>query len=558
MPASVPQGNRHGELTRYVASRWGSADHPDEDGLREAAREFAQEVCNPALPEREALSVADWFIKNREAGLSAEYADRAESNKAKRTFKSEDPFPLEFVDDMTLSGLFAERYRDELLFNAGSHDWWAYDRKRGVWQGDAGLRAAELLEGFIELISREANSKLGKDEEGRKDPRIAAVRHYRSQRSRKSLLENCAHKLAFDPEGFDASPDLFNCRNVTLELKPYPHAREHRPEDHLTKVAGCDFDPKAGHAEWDKFLAETFEGNGGAKLAGYLKQVLGRTVAGEGYKGKTYFLMGKTRTGKSTFVNVLKAALGDYASGLSASVIIKKRTRGAAEHDASLAEIRGLRMGVISEWESGDRLGVAALKRLTGGDEQVARNPYGHKNEHFVSTATIFLATNYLPSTTDDTIFTSRRVVVVPFENAVPESKQDPELENRLKTPEALAGVLAWCIEGLCAVRTGLVTPTPLICEQAREQYAHDSDIVGRFIEDACRIGPEFKGSGQTLYSAFTKYCEETGMRPMNQQEFYRELEKHGYADLGRKRLDDRSMPSRVFSGIEAGPLPEA
>ncbi len=65
------------------------------------------------------------------------------------------------------------------------------------------------------------------------------------------MIDSAAPHCPVLPGEFDARPELFNCRNGTLEL-PTMTFREHRKEDMLTKQAAVDYDP---HAECPQWLA---------------------------------------------------------------------------------------------------------------------------------------------------------------------------------------------------------------------------------------------------------------------------------------------------------------
>ena len=68
--------------------------------------------------------------------------------------------------------------------------------------------------------------------------------------------------------------------------------------------------------------------------------------------------------------------------------------------------------------------------------------------------------TNYLPTITDDTVFSSGRINVISFDRHFEPQEQDKDLKNRLRDKQELSGILNWCIEGLQLYRKeGLKPP---------------------------------------------------------------------------------------------------
>lgn len=554
LPATIPEGARRNTLQSYAASLWGRADHPDAEGLTDAVLAAARDNCEPPFPESEALEIARYFTTEVKAGPSPEYAAKAKEGTEARAAKDAEPFPLAYVDDITLSKLFAERKGGELRYAASEGKWWAYDAKRGVWRrGDNAVAARELL-AFVDALSFKANA-LPPDDEDHEDPRAKAMRKYRSQRARSALLKDCAARMVVQAEEFDASPHLLNVKNGTLELGPTLNFRAHRASDLLTKVAGCDYDPEAGYGEWGEFLRQTFEGYGDA-VPEYLREVVGLAVAGDVSAERFYVCEGKPRTGKSTFTDTVASMLGDYAIAASPNVLRESRGAQSGSTNADLRAFKGARLAIVSEWPAEVRLDVATTKRLTGRDLISAREPFEKRPAEFRNTATILLNTNYLPRATEDTIFSSGRAVVVPFNNVRPEGERDTGLRDRLAQPEALSGILNWALAGLAKHYQGLSAPLPAVCAEAVADYALDSNNVARFVSDRCKVGDGYRVTGQAIYAAYQDYCEGIGEFAKRQAAFYKALEAQGFKRAKRATIETPTGPKQVrnlFEGIDAG-----
>src|SRR5262249_17900430 len=146
------------------------------------------------------------------------------------------------------------------------------------------------------------------------------------------------------------------------------------------------------------------------------------------------------------------AATTDFES------FLKKRGEGGVRND--IARLPGVRMAIGVEVDEGKRLAEGLIKQLTGGDTISTRFLYQEFFE-FRPQFKLWLPPNDRPrvSAADSGIW--RRIVQVPFTEAIPESERDPEVKRRLQhDPEVQAAILAWAVEGaLVWQQDGLLIP---------------------------------------------------------------------------------------------------
>ncbi|MFR3876950.1 MAG: hypothetical protein ACLTYW_00925 [Collinsella sp.] len=60
----------------------------------------------------------------------------------------------------------------------------------------------------------------------------------------RSLLYGARIRMVTGINEFDRDSKLFNCRNVTVEFGKTIKTHPHTPDDLITKVANCDYDPQ--------------------------------------------------------------------------------------------------------------------------------------------------------------------------------------------------------------------------------------------------------------------------------------------------------------------------
>jgi putative DNA primase/helicase len=163
----------------------------------------------------------------------------------------------------------------------------------------------------------------------------------------------------------DADSWLLNTASGTLDLRT-GHMRAHDPADLLTKVTGAGVDPAASGDVFARFLAEILPD---PAVRDFVQRLFGVALIGRVIEHVLPIFTGVGRNGKSTLLNVIRAALGDYAIEAEPDLLIE-RDRA---HPTGLMDLRGVRLAVCQESDDGRRLAVGTVKRLTGGDAIRAR-----------------------------------------------------------------------------------------------------------------------------------------------------------------------------------------
>src|SRR6516162_3709046 len=173
------------------------------------------------------------------------------------------------------------------------------------------------------------------------------------------------------------------------------------------------------------------------------------------------------------------ALLGDYAVGSDASLLITSKHTGGATPD--LARLYGRRLVTINETSPNDFLNESRMKFITSHDVITARHLYENFFD-FPPTHKGFLTTNHKPIVrgTDHGIW--RRLHLVPFLVKIEEKERDKHFREKKLAPE-LSGILNWAIAGCASyLKDGLNPPKSVT--DATEDYRHDMDLVGLWIEE--------------------------------------------------------------------------
>jgi putative DNA primase/helicase len=335
------------------------------------------------------------------------------------------------------------------------------------------------------------------------------------------------------PEELDASADLLNVLNGTIDLRT-GELREHRREDLISKLAPVEYSPDAEAPMWAATLKRTLPSE---EVRRFFKKLCGYAMSGDVSEHILPVLYGTGANGKSTVLNALLEAAGEYGMQAAPDLLIAKR--GA--HPTEIADLFGMRVVASIEVEDGRRLAEALVKNLTGGDKIRARR-MRQDNWQFDPTHTVFMAVNHKPIVkgTDTGIW--RRIRLIPFTETIPPADQDKQLPMKLRSE--LPGILAWAVDGCLEWRReGLQAPDEV--RKATAGYRSEMDVIGDFISDRCHRGEGLQVGKDELYKAYQMWCEDAGERTETKRKFGMLLKERGVED-GR----NAERTKRIWRGI--------
>lgn len=335
------------------------------------------------------------------------------------------------------------------------------------------------------------------------------------------------------PEDFDPCEKL-NVANGVVDLRT-GELSPHGPEWRFTYTLATPYDPSASQTTWRAFIASSLHNSqrkiaGGVlrELAEYLQMAMGYVLAGAVSEGCFWWIYGPTRSGKGTFTETLMAAIGKPLA-VEVDFMTFTQRKHADTNNFDLAALRPARFVFASEVDDFDKVDTRRMKAMTGGND--IRCSFKGKDLFTYSPRfTPVLSANKPPrADPDDMAFWRSRARVIEFPNSHV-GKEDKTLKARLREPEALAGVLAWLVEGAVkwyAAPTGLVTPECV--ETITEEHRANLDVVGQWIEERVEIveGAAFPaGEAYTLYRA---WCLHEGHTPKGQVAWTRSMEERGF-----------------------------
>ena len=287
---------------------------------------------------------------------------------------------------------------------------------------------------------------------------------------------------------------------------------------------------------------------GRSAVARYLQKAVGYSLTGDTSLECLFIMYGPTtRNGKTTTIDTILKLMGEYGRSAKPDMLasnFRGPSNGAPSED--VARLAGARFVGISEMEQKLTINASLTKQLTGNNKITAR--FLHENSfEFHLQAKIFIDTNHLPNVTDQTLFESGRIKIIPFNRHFEEHEQDKTLKVTLSDPEALSGILNWAVEGYRLYKAeGLQEPDDV--KSATAQYRQDSDRISQFIDSWLEEGKDEDGDKyqvpcKAAYRVYSNWCNEMNYHPDNYKNFRAAMEKAYMVDTRRPKTGGEKTP---------------
>ena len=439
--------------------------------------------------------------------------------------------------DLGNAGRLIAHHGQDLWYCYPWGSWLIWDGRR--WSVDETGEIQRRAKATVKEIYREAAA--ASDEDTRKALAKHAVRSEAENRIQ-AMISLAKSEVPIMPQDLDAAPMLMNVHSGTIDLKT-GELREHRREDLITKIAPVEYDLQASGPTWAATLERVIPQ---PAVRTFFKKLCGYAISGDVSEHVLPVLYGTGANGKSTVLNILLEAAGEYGMQAAPDLLIAKR----GGHPTEVADLFGMRVVASIEVEDGRRLAEALVKSLTGGDKVRARR-MRQDFWQFDPTHTAFLCTNHKPEIrgTDNAIW--RRIRLIPFTETIPPAEQDKKLPEKLRAE--LPGILAWCVEGCLEwQREGLQAPDEV--RKATGAYRSEMDVIGAFLRDECEVGDGYKATIKDVYARYEEWCEESGEKKETKRKFNARLTERG-------QFEDRRSGSgglREWHGLKLLTKPNA
>jgi putative DNA primase/helicase len=430
----------------------------------------------------------------------------------------EGPVPTWASDD-ELALQLAGRLVPDWLYVKAEEKWLRWDSQR--WLKDEIGAVTERVRG----ICRGTSAKIDSGSLARqvsKGSTISAVER----------LARSDNRIARTPADFDSDPLLLNTPGGIVDLATgelHPHDRRRL----MTQMAGAA--PEGDCPHWLRFLHE-ITGND-HDYQNYLQRLIGYSLTGLTDEEIFVFLHGPSNTGKSKFVEALRALHGTYAGNASMSTFVATQ---AERHTQDIAKFVGKRLVTAAETDEGRRWDQQRMTQLTGRDLVDAH--FMHKNDFsYYPQCLLLFHGNHRPRLSSIASAMRRRMHLLPFKHLP--SVVDKYLIDKLKAE--LGGIMRWAVLGAVLWRVHGLKPPPIVTEATNEYFIHE-DILQAWIDERCFVDKSFRTLTRELHADYQAQTKAAGEYVLPQNRFVDALE-----GLGFDRWQDRKTRQRGIAGLQ-------
>jgi len=421
-----------------------------------------------------------------------------------------------------------------------SYGWMLYTGTH--WERDGA--ELDLDRAIVDSLKR--RRKLALDDGEFADVAKSSTPHTSKVRSAKYLLKSWVARRVAD---FDRHTDWLNVSNGTINLET-GELLNHSPDHMFTYCIDVPYSPEADQTEWLNFLESIIEEDKRESIIDYLQVAIGYSLTGHTSEETMWFIHGPTRSGKGTFTETLLALMGNpLSTEVSFSTFSRDRDTDASNFD--LAPLKAARCIFASESNKHERLNVAEVKRLTGGN-MVHCCFKGQTHFSYQPQYKIWLTSNYPPNADvdDDALWGRMRVVTFPISRL---GKEDKSLKSRLRSTDALQGVLAWAVEGAVAWYDGMPDgiDTPDIVADQNKSVRERLDTIQQWLDECIEHGLEATvwSLNADVYKSYIEWADANGVTPKKQKAFTQALNRKGIDGTTPKKILGKTQ--RVWLGVQ-------
>ena len=315
----------------------------------EKALEFVTAMADPAFTRQEALSTARSVYRRAGREPSFVNLDVEFNIKTVRTLKN---FDQAGIADFIL-------YRHQNIVYIPEKSWAIFDEQKGYWK-------TENADSDISDIVVTELRNLADNENYKGTQNLFKV----TKKNVDDIMAFIKRKVIKPYSGFNASPNLINVKNGVVNLQTL-ELYKHAPCYYFDYVLDVNFDPNSDQTAWNKFLRESLENadkdEGGVYQLELLQLAAGYSMTGETCEECLFYIYGKTRSGKSTFINTINEILGPLGGTIQMSALMQKRYVTDTQN-FELASLVNKNFVVSSETDRDTYLDSAKIKSLTGRD----------------------------------------------------------------------------------------------------------------------------------------------------------------------------------------------
>lgn len=305
---------------------------------------------------------------------------------------------------------------------------------------------------------------------------------------------------------------------VTGQMQPFS------PDLVITNQIPWDYNPEAYSELADDTLNKLACGD--QPIRALLEECIGYCFYRRNELGKAFILTGDKSNGKSTFLDCVKAILGDG----NISALDLKELGDRFSTSMMFGKLANIGDDIGDDFLQGSQ--VATFKKVVTGNRIKAERK-GQDPFEFNPYVKLLFSANDIPRMKDKTGAVLRRLVIIPF-NArftkyLPGGEIDPDynpyIKYQLVEQSSVEYLIRVGVEGLKRIiENNEFTKSEKVAEQI-DEYENENNPIKAFIDECGVEMIEDEPTGD-VYSRYQVFCADCGMQPMSNIVFSKQINK--------------------------------
>lgn len=312
---------------------------------------------------------------------------------------------------------------------------------------------------------------------------------------------------------------------TTEELKPFS------TDMVITNKIPWDYKPDAYDELADKTLNKLACDD--ADIRSLLEECIGYCFYRRNELGKAFILTGDKSNGKSTFLDCVKAILGDE----NISALDLKELGDRFNTSMMFGKLANIGDDIGDDFLQGSQ--VSVFKKIVTGNrikaERKGQDPF--EFEPFIK---LLFSANDIPRMKDKTGAVLRRLVIIPFNASF--SKDDPDfnpyIKYKLIQEESIAYLIRLGIEGLKRIMLNNGFTNSNKVQKQLDEYEEENNPIIAFIADTGIDMIENEPTNE-VYKRYQVFCAENSMTPMSNIVFSKQINKRLGFSVVQKKLNN-------------------
>lgn len=307
----------------------------------------------------------------------------------------------------------------------------------------------------------------------------------------------------------------------------------------ITNKIPWDYNPQAFNELTERTLNKLACGD--PTVRALLEECIGYCFYRRSELGKAFILTGEKNNGKSTFLDMVKAVLGEE----NISALDLKELGDRFSTSMMFGKLANIGDDIGDDFMQGTQ--VAMFKKVVTGNRIKAERK-GQDPFEFNPYIKLLFSANDIPRMKDKTGAVLRRLVIIPFNAQF--SKDDPEYDPFIKYKLIEQSSIEYLIKlGIAGLRRVLenqdFTRSERVDRQL-EEYEEENNPIVAFIHDLEHGENDIiNESTADVYAKYKVFCNAANMQPMSKVVFSKQINKRLGTEIAFRKIAGKS--TRVF-----------